>query len=290
MLLWLVFGGQKPAVPFWCLGALQELSTKNSMDQSATTNLLNSMKPTTDHTAAMFFVVVSCVWFGTSNAAREIVTERSIYLRERMVNLRLVNYLLSKYVLLSVFCVAQCAMLLGIVFFALGFNGGLLAFLVELGNLVALAMNATALGLLVSALVASAEAAMALTPIALIPQVVLGGLMVPDDHERELEAPDVSRCRRAGDSKARLPRERIAIASAAAWNIDLHKPDLTSLPDFVQGGVFRCAVAQVASGSLAGAWGFTEWDTPWLPAAVLFGTTFAMFVILLVALKRQDPV
>ena len=30
---------QKPAVPFWCLGALQELSTKNSMDQSTTTNL-----------------------------------------------------------------------------------------------------------------------------------------------------------------------------------------------------------------------------------------------------------
>ena len=38
-------------------------------------------------------------------------------------------------------------MLLGIVFFALGFNGGPVAFLVELGNLVALAMNATALGL-----------------------------------------------------------------------------------------------------------------------------------------------
>ena len=87
-----------------------------------------------------------------------------------------------------------------------------------------------------------------------------------------------------------IAQERIAIASAAAWIIDLHKPDLTSLPDFVQGGVFHCAVAQVASSSLAGAWGFTEWDTPWLPAAVLFGTTFAMFVILLVALKRQDPV
>ena len=105
--------GRQPAVPFWCLGALQELSTKNNMDQSATTNLLNTMQPTTDHTAAMFFVVVSCVWFGTSNAAREIVTERAIYLRERMVNLRLVNYVLSKYILLSFFCVVQCTMLLG---------------------------------------------------------------------------------------------------------------------------------------------------------------------------------
>ena len=50
--------------------------------------------PTKDHTAAMFFVVVSAVWFGTSNAAREIVTERAIYLRERMVNLSLFNYVI----------------------------------------------------------------------------------------------------------------------------------------------------------------------------------------------------
>ncbi len=134
VLLWMVFGGQTPAVPFWCLGALQELSTKNNMSQSSTTDLLNSMQPTMDHTAAMFFVVVSCVWFGTSNAAREIVTERSIYLRERMVNLRLFNYVVSKFVLLSLFCVIQCTCLLGIIFFALGFNGGPVAFLLELGE------------------------------------------------------------------------------------------------------------------------------------------------------------
>ena len=68
------------------------------------------MQPTADHTAAMFFVVVSCVWFGTSNAAREIVTERAIYLRERMVNLRSVNYVLSKFIILAGVCVIQCVM------------------------------------------------------------------------------------------------------------------------------------------------------------------------------------
>src|SRR5690606_2833595 len=40
-------------------------------------------------------------------------------------------------------------------------------------------MNAVALRLLLRTLVTSSEAAMALTPIALIPQVVRGGLMVP---------------------------------------------------------------------------------------------------------------
>jgi hypothetical protein len=73
-------------------------------------------------------LVVAAVWFGTSNAAREIVAERAIYLRERMVNLGLINYVLSKYVLLAFFCIVQCTMLLAIVFFALGFHGGLKAF------------------------------------------------------------------------------------------------------------------------------------------------------------------
>jgi ABC-type multidrug transport system ATPase subunit/pSer/pThr/pTyr-binding forkhead associated (FHA) protein len=289
ILLSIVFGAQKPSVPYWCLGALQELSTKTNMDQGATTNLLGSMLPTTDHTGAMFFVVVSCIWFGTSNAAREIVTERAIYLRERMVNLKLFNYLMSKYLLLSAFCVAQCAMLLSIVFFTLGFEGGPVGFFIELGNLVALAMNATALGLLVSALVASAEAAMALTPIALIPQVVLGGLMVPMTTNPNLKPMMYVMPSRWGFEGA-IAVERAAIAGQAAWNIDLHKPDLSSAPDFLTAGKFQCAVAQMASDSIAGAWGFTEWSVPWMPATMLFASTIGMFMVLLVALKRRDPV
>src|SRR5829696_473219 len=137
------------------------------------------MEPTTDHTAAIFFLVVAAVWFGTSNAAREIVSERAIYLRERMVNLGLLNYVMSKYVLLSGFCVIQCTVLLAVVFFALGFHGGPEAFAMQLAALTATSLTAVALGLLLSTVVVSSEAAMALTPIALIPQVVMGGLMVP---------------------------------------------------------------------------------------------------------------
>jgi hypothetical protein len=201
----------------------------------------------------------------------------------------LLNYVLSKYVLLSFFCVIQCAMLLGIVFFALGFNGGPQAFLLELANLVALAMNATALGLCVSTVVASAEAAMALTPIALIPQVVLGGLMVPMTTNPNLRPLMYLMPSRWGFEGA-IANERIAISSMPAWNIDLHKPDLTSLPDFVRGGKFQCAIAQVASDTLNGAWGFSEWDALWLPSSVLLGMTFLMLVVLLIALKRRDPV
>jgi hypothetical protein len=138
-------------------------------------DILKGLESTRDHTGAVFFLVVAAVWFGTSNAAREIVSERSIYLRERMVNLGLVNYVFSKYILLAGFCVIQCTVLLAIVFFALGFHGGPAAFGMQLASLVATSLSAVALGLLLSTVVSSSEAAMALTPIALIPQVVLGG-------------------------------------------------------------------------------------------------------------------
>lgn len=288
IMLAFVFAGQKASVPFWCLGALQELGKKVQSSQGST-DLLSRMLPTTDHTAAMFFVVVSAVWFGTSNAAREIVTERAIYLRERMVNLSIVNYVFSKYIILSLICVFQCAMLLGIVFFSLGFHGGVLAFLTELAVIVAVAMNATALGLLLSTAVTSAEAAMALTPIALIPQVVLGGLMVPMTTNPMLKPLMYVMPARWGFEGA-ISYERLAIAADPAWYINLQNAQLSSPPDYVFSGFFKCAVAQMGSDSLKGAWGFVDYQQHWLPIAVLYGMTFVMLIALLILLKRRDPV
>jgi ABC-type multidrug transport system ATPase subunit/pSer/pThr/pTyr-binding forkhead associated (FHA) protein len=289
IMLAFVFAGQKASIPFWCLGALQDLAQRSSQASSGTTDLLKSMVPTQDHSAAMNFVVVSCVWFGTSNSAREIVTERAIYMRERMVNLSLVNYVFSKYVMLSLVCIVQCTMLLAIVFFSLGFHGGGKAFGLELVTMIAVAMNATALGLLLSTVVASAEAAMALTPIALIPQVVLGGLLVPMTTNPMLKPLMLIMPARWG-FQGSIAHERAALEMDPAWLIDLKSPGLTSTPDFVEDGKFHCAVAQMASDAIPGAWGFTAWSSFLLPAGILFAMTAGILVLLLVLLKRRDPV
>lgn len=287
-LLALVFGGQKDAIPYWCLGALQELQRKagGSVDGGGA---LPAMMTTPDHTAAIFFVVVAAVWFGTSNAAREIVSERAIYRRERMVNLGLFNYVFSKYLLLSAFCVIQCTLLLGIVFFALGFNGGPEAFVQQLAVMVVTSMNAAAIGLLLSSVVSSSEAAMALTPIALIPQVVLGGLMVPMTTNPTLKWLMLAIPARWGFQGV-IAQERLAIANHPAWVIDLNKPDLTSASDYVIGGKFQCATAQIASDSFNGAWGFTNFDNAGIPYIVLGGMTAVTMVMMLVMLKRRDTV
>lgn len=286
-LLAIVFGGQKSAIPYWCLGALQELSRKAGGGSSG--DMLSGMAITRDNAPPIFFLVVAAVWFGTSNAAREIVSERAIYLRERMVNLGLFNYVFSKYVLLVLFCVVQNTLLLLIVFYSLGFNGGLVAFLVELANLVSVSAVSVALGLLLSTVVTSSEAAMALTPIALIPQVVLGGMMVPMTTNTILKWPMVLVPARWGFQGV-VAQERLVIADDAAWVMDLKNPTLQSPGDYVFAGKFKCATAQIASDSFNGAWGFTDYDQAWMPFAAMGALTLVSLLLLLVVLKRRDPV
>jgi ABC-type multidrug transport system ATPase subunit/pSer/pThr/pTyr-binding forkhead associated (FHA) protein len=292
VLLGLIFGGQEKSVPGWCLAAMQQLTQKGgkAAEVNAGAEVLKGMTKTEDHTAAMFFLVVCAIWFGTSNAAREIVSERSIYMRERMVTLGLVNYVLSKYALLALFCVIQCAMLLGIVFFWLGFHGGMDAFLHELAALVSTSLVAVALGLLLSTSVDSSEAAMALTPIALIPQIVLGGLLVPMTTVPTMKYLYYAMPARWGFEAAIVP-ERVAIERDPSWSIDLLMKDPASSPaDFIENGRFQCATAQVAGDTYPGNWGFTTYEQTWLPYAVLGGTTVFLLVVLCVLLKRRDPV
>jgi hypothetical protein len=289
VLLALVFGGQKDASPYWCLGALQELARKSGGIGQGIDEVLKSMPPTPDNAGSIFFLVVAAVWFGTSNAAREIVSERAIYKRERMVNLKLGSYVFSKFLLLSFICVIQCSILLAIVFFALGYNGGMEAFGIQLLTLIAVAMNSVGVGLLLSAVVTSAEAAMALTPIALIPQVVLGGLMVPMTTNPMLEYPMYAMPARWGFQGV-VSQERMAVAADPAWVVDLKKPDLNSAADFVSQGKFRCAEAQLASADFNGAWGFTDYALFWLPPAVLGAMMVVTFIIILILLKRRDSI
>lgn len=135
--------------------------------------------------APLFILVVAAIFFSCFNACREVVCERAIFRRERMVNLRIGPYLLSKFAFLAGVDVAQVAVMLGLVAGFVGLDGAWGRLFVIL---CATALAATAMGLLLSTLVKSAEAAMAMVPMVLIPQIVLGGFMVPLDR-RDVEVP-----------------------------------------------------------------------------------------------------
>lgn len=137
-----------------------------------------------------FVLSLVSVWFGTSVAAREIIRERPIYNRERMVNLGLLPYLFSKLFVLGIIVGIQCFMLfVPLKFFALvglmsGKEGGMPGELGGIPQLWAMLLTAAvgiALGLLVSALVKTSEMATSLVPLILIPQILFSGLVgVPE--------------------------------------------------------------------------------------------------------------
>ena len=52
--------------------------------------------------------VFSSLWFGCSNAVREIVDEQAIYRRERQTGLKIPSYIFSKLAVLSGVSLVQC--------------------------------------------------------------------------------------------------------------------------------------------------------------------------------------
>jgi ABC-type multidrug transport system ATPase subunit/pSer/pThr/pTyr-binding forkhead associated (FHA) protein len=124
----------------------------------------------------VFLLGLSALWFGCSNAVREIVGEWAIYRRERMVNLRLVAYVGSKFAVLGGLCVVQCATLLGIVYWGCDLQGD---WRLLFALLLLVAMVGVGLGLTVSALAPTSDMAIAMLPLVLLPMVILGGILLP---------------------------------------------------------------------------------------------------------------
>jgi ABC-type multidrug transport system ATPase subunit len=138
----------------------------------------------------LFILAVSVLWFGCNNAAKEIVKEAAIYGRERAVNLGVLPYLGSKFLVLGLLSAVQTGMLLGVVYGTLALLHHYLghdmpdpryclAYLPQYGVLTLLALTGVALGLLLSACVTSPDRASTLLPYVLIPQIILGGGVIP---------------------------------------------------------------------------------------------------------------
>ena len=74
--------------------------------------------------ALLFFMATATLFLGGFVASRAIAEERAVFMRERLVNLGLVPYVLSKLCVLGLFSVIQSATLLGVVALGVTFLGG----------------------------------------------------------------------------------------------------------------------------------------------------------------------
>lgn len=133
-------------------------------------------------TPTLYFVLTfATIFFGCVNACREIVKERPIFKRERLVNLQIPAYVASKAWVLALLGLGQAGLFYAGVRYFLVLDGSpVLMVLVLYAGLLA----GTALGLLISAIVDSDVVALALVPVFMIPQLLFSKLIMP---QRSLE-------------------------------------------------------------------------------------------------------
>lgn len=209
-------------------------------------------------------LVFATLWFGCNNAAKEIVKEEAIYGRERAVNLGILPYLAAKFTVLAAVCAVQVALLMGGVYGAPEGSAAVwgwagwespepayrLDYPAQAGVLFLLSLTGVAMGLLLSACVSNPDRAATLLPYALVPQIILGGAVIPV-------------------SSGALMWVAMTVAPTYwAWRA-VRTGETALPPDFP---------------------GRAAYDDPlWLPCAALAGQMLVLLVLTAWFLKRKDP-
>ena len=127
--------------------------------------------------ALLLLLGLSAIWLGCNAASKEIVGELAIYRREHDINLSTAAFIGAKYIVSGVFTVLQLAVVYVLAAaLAEGIPGDLLEqfLLLTIG-----AMAGTAMGLVISAFANTRDQATTIVPLALVPQLILAGVLVP---------------------------------------------------------------------------------------------------------------
>ena len=133
----------------------------------------------TEGLALLFFMATATLFLGGFVASRSIAEERAVFMRERLVNLGLVPYVLSKVCVLGLFSVAQAASLTLIITSSVDFPDGNETILTVGAILFMTNLVAVGMGLAHFSLAANGLQATLVLVVLLIPQLVLGGAVVP---------------------------------------------------------------------------------------------------------------
>jgi ABC-type multidrug transport system ATPase subunit len=123
----------------------------------------------------LFLALIVAMFLGLTNSADDIIRDRTILQRERNLNIHLPYYVISKFVTLSLFALAQSVLFVLIGNFILEIRGMFWPYLWFVGTT---AISGVAGGLLISSLVDDAKTASNIVPLVLIPQIILGGALI----------------------------------------------------------------------------------------------------------------
>ncbi len=127
----------------------------------------------------IFVSIIAFIFLGMSNSVEEILSERNIIQRERLMNLKMSSYQISKLITLSFFGLIQALLYHIVASLVLGIRGldGL-----SIGYFFLASLIGNSIGLLISAFIKENRAIINLLPLILIPQIIFGGAVI--DFER----------------------------------------------------------------------------------------------------------
>jgi ABC-type multidrug transport system ATPase subunit len=134
-------------------------------------------------TAAMVFMfTLSCLWFGMSSGVREMISDRAIWRRERKVGVGVTPYVGSKVAVLGIMVTLECVVFTAMVYHLVGMASGGYNFFALAGVASLTGLAGMALGLLISSVMTSSEAAVGMLPLLLVPMICFSSIMVPLRH------------------------------------------------------------------------------------------------------------
>ncbi|MEW6083604.1 MAG: FHA domain-containing protein [Chloroflexota bacterium] len=127
----------------------------------------------------LFLMTIYGVMVGGISQMREIVKEADIYRRERLVNLKILPYVLSKVWVAALLAFYQAAAYTIVHYLAFDMPGGALEFTQIYITMTLATLAGMMLGLFASALAPNASSAPLMVIILMLPQIVLGGALIP---------------------------------------------------------------------------------------------------------------
>ena len=127
----------------------------------------------------LFLFTIYGVMVGGISQMREIVKEQEIYKRERLVNLQILPYVLSKIWIAAILALYQAIAYTVVHYLAFQMPGGALEFIQIYITMTLATLAGMMLGLFASALAPNASSAPLLVIMLMLPQIVLGGALVP---------------------------------------------------------------------------------------------------------------
>ena len=132
-----------------------------------------------DGLTLLFLATVTTIWFGATDAAREIVRERAVFERESAIGTRLSAYVVSKLAVLGPLVAIQTVLYAAVLWAFRPLDAPAGDYVAVLALLSMSGIVAVTMGMLTSALVSSEDQAVSIIPLLVIPQLLFMGGLVP---------------------------------------------------------------------------------------------------------------